>query len=156
MVEIERKFLVKNTDFIAQATEKKQIVQGYLNTDKERTIRVRISGNQAFLTIKGISNTSGTTRFEWEKEISVAEAQSLLPLCEPFPIEKVRYKVPFSGVVFEVDVFENNHKGLIIAEVELQSETQFFEKPNWLAEEVTGKTEFYNSYLSKKPFRKEN
>lgn len=148
-IEIERKFLVKNIDFL-ENLEGEHIVQGFLNTDKERTVRVRIKGEKAFLTIKGISNKSGVSRFEWEKEISVEEAKMLMPLCEPYPIYKIRYNIDYKGFVFEVDVFEDRHKGLIIAEIELEHEDQIFEKPDWLGEEVTGDIRYYNSYLSKK------
>lgn len=149
MLEIERKFLVKNNDFINKSIKKETIIQGYLNTHPERSVRIRIKDEKAFLTVKGKSNSTGISRFEWEKEISVIEAQNLLPLCEPFPIEKVRYQVPFQGVLFEVDVFSGNHNGLIIAEIELNDENQNFPIPNWLGQEVTGQKQYYNSYLSK-------
>lgn len=154
MQEIERKFLVKNLDFIQEAHQQTRIVQGYLNTHSERTVRVRIKGESGFLTIKGQTNSSGTTRFEWEKEISLYEAEQLLNLCEPFPIEKIRYEVFFGEFLFEVDVFEGFHKGLVLAEIELLTENQSFEKPHWLGEEVTGKPEYYNSYLAKNIFKK--
>lgn len=149
MVEIERKFLVKNTDFIAQAHRKTHIIQGYLNSDKERTVRVRIKDDKGFLTIKGLGNASGTTRFEWEKEIPLVEANQLLNLCEPFPIEKMRYEVIYKDFLYEIDIFQGKFQGLILAEIELDSEEQFFEKPEWLGKEVTGDKRFYNSYLSK-------
>ncbi|MDO4230038.1 MAG: CYTH domain-containing protein [Capnocytophaga sp.] len=147
-IEIERKFLVKNDTFKEKAISKERIVQAYLSTDPKRTIRVRIKGNQAFLTIKGKTNHIGTTRFEWEKVIEVSEAESLLPLCLPFPIEKERYIVKYKGFSYEVDVFFGNNEGLVLAELELDNENQFFEKPDWLGEEVTGKKEYYNSFLS--------
>ena len=155
MQEIERKFLLKSTvDFKKEARNSTRIVQGYLNSDPERTVRVRIKGEKAFLTIKGISNESGLSRFEWEKEIPVSEAEALLPLCEPGVIEKTRYEIPMGNHIFEVDEFFGSNEGLILAEVELTSEEEKFEKPAWLGEEVTGKKEFYNSYLSKHPFKK--
>ena len=155
MQEIERKFLLKSTaDFKKDARNSMRIVQGYLSSDPERTVRVRIKGKKAFLTIKGISNESGLSRFEWEKEIPVPEAEALLPLCEPGVIEKIRYEIPLGNHVFEVDEFFGSNEGLILAEVELASEEERFEKPAWLGEEVTGRKEFYNSFLSKHPFKK--
>ncbi|MFD0977343.1 CYTH domain-containing protein [Salinimicrobium gaetbulicola] len=154
MQEIERKFLLKSTvNFKKEARKNTRIVQGYLNSNPERTVRVRIKGEKAFLTIKGISNESGLSRFEWEKEIPVSEAETLLPLCEPGVIEKVRYEVPVGKHIFEVDEFFGSNDGLILAEVELSTEEEEFEKPVWLGEEVTGRKEFYNSYLSKHPFK---
>lgn len=152
--EIERKFLVKNDDFIVQSTKKQHIKQGFLSTNKNRTVRVRIKDDKGFLTIKGISNDSGTTRLEWEKEISLQEAEQLLKICKKPIISKIRYLVPFKGNIFEIDVFKKKNKGLIIAEIELQKETQNFEKPKWLGKEVTGDKRFYNSVLQKHPFKK--
>lgn len=149
MTEIERKFLVKNEGFKKSALKNERIVQAFLNTDPERTVRVRIKGNEAFLTVKGIGNHAGTTRFEWEKEISVTDAEQLLSICEPGTIEKVRYSVPVENFMFEIDIFSGKHQGLIIAEVELNSEDQNFPIPDWLGDEVTGKVEYYNSYLAK-------
>ncbi len=152
MTEIERKFLVKNTNFINEAHKQSRIVQGYLTTDPERSVRIRIKNEQGFITIKGCGNTSGTTRFEWEKEIPLSEAEQLIRLCLPFPIEKTRHEISFGGFVFEVDVFHGNHNGLILAEIELSDENQSFERPHWLGEEVTGNPKYYNSYLSKNHF----
>jgi len=150
--EIERKFLVKSTDFIKESNVNNRIVQGYLNSNPERTVRVRIKGNKGFLTIKGKGNESGTTRFEWEKEISLFEAEALLQLCESGSIDKIRYEISIGKHMFEVDVFSGENQGLIIAEVELSSENEFFEQPNWLGKEVTGDKKYYNSYLSENPF----
>jgi len=150
--EIERKFLVTNTDFISESNSNNRIVQGYLNSDPSRTVRVRIKGEQGFLTIKGKGNASGTTRFEWEKEIDVAEAESLLLLCEKGIIDKIRYEILVGKHTFEVDVFSGENQGLVMAEVELSNENDFFEKPKWLGNEVTGDKRYYNSYLSKNPF----
>ncbi len=152
MEEIERKFLVTNTDFISESNSNNRIVQGYLNSDPSRTVRVRIKGEQGFLTIKGKGNASGTTRFEWEKEIDVAEAEALLLLCEKGIIDKIRYEILVGKHTFEVDVFSGENQGLIMAEVELSNENDFFEKPKWLGNEVTGDKRYYNSYLSKNPF----
>ena len=152
MIEIERKFLVLSDGFISAAFSKKRIVQGYLNSNPERTVRVRIKGNKALLTIKGASNESGLSRFEWEKEIPIEEATALLKLCEKGIIDKTRFEVKIGNHIFEVDEFYGENGGLIIAEVELKSETETFEKPIWLGKEVTNDIRYYNSYLSKNPF----
>ena len=152
MIEIERKFLVKNDTFIDQASTKKYISQGYLNSDPLRTVRVRTKGDQAFLTIKGQSSASGMSRFEWEKEIAVDEAKALLLLCESGIIEKTRYEIYFEKHTFEVDVFHGLNDGLIIAEIELETEMETFTIPDWLGIEVTGDKRYYNSYLSQLPF----
>lgn len=150
MQEIERKFLVKNEDYKLDASEIHHIIQGYLNRDPKRTIRIRLDNSQAFLTIKGESNSSGTTRFEWEKEIPLEEAKALLNLAEPGFIEKVRYIIPIdNNLYFEVDEFLGENEGLSIAEIELPDEKTSFVKPEWLGKEVTGKKEYYNSQLSK-------
>ena len=151
-LEIERKFLVKNDVFKKESFQQKIIKQGYLNSDKNRTVRIRISDHQGFITVKGVSNASGTTRFEWEKEIDVQEANQLLAICEPNIIEKTRYLVKNGIHIFEIDEFFGANKGLVIAEIELNSENETFEKPSWLSEEVTGNTMYYNATLSKLPF----
>lgn len=153
MTEIERKFLVTATDFISESTAQFRIVQGYLNSNPERTVRVRIKGNKGFLTIKGKGNESGLSRFEWEKEIALFEAEALLSLCEKGVIDKIRYEVPMGHHTYEVDVFSAENDGLIVAEIELQSENDSFEKPNWLGEEVTADERYYNAYLSTKPYK---
>lgn len=152
-LEIERKFLVNSETFKQQATSQTRIVQGFLNTDPERTVRVRIRGEKGFLTVKGASNESGTTRFEWETEISVAEAANLIDLCEAGILEKVRFEVPLGKHNFEVDEFLGENKGLILAEVELSHEDERFERPDWLGQEVTGQVQYYNSQLSIKPYK---
>jgi len=152
--EIERKFLVLNTDFIKESHQHYTIVQGFLNSHKKRTVRVRITDEKAFLTVKGKSNKKGTTRFEWEKEISINDANNLLILCEKTIIKKTRYLIKAENHTFEVDVFKAENKGLIIAEIELNSENEPFTKPSWLGKEVTGKIKYYNSVLSKNPFCK--
>ena len=154
MIEIERKFLVTSDSYKKEAFAYNQIAQGYLSSAPERTVRVRIKGEKGFLTIKGASNESGLSRFEWEKEILVVEAQQLLLLCEKGVIEKTRYEVKIGNHIFEVDEFYGENTGLLIAEVELNSETEFFEKPSWLGKEVTNDTRYYNSYLSKTPYSK--
>jgi adenylate cyclase len=152
MVEIERKFLVTSHDFKAAAFTKNRIAQGYLSVVPERNVRVRIKGDKGFLTIKGVSSDSGLTRFEWEKEIPVDEAIALLKLCEKGIIDKTRFEVKIGSHVFEVDEFYGENEGLIIAEIELESETETFEKPTWLGQEVTADHRYYNSFLSKNPF----
>ena len=152
-LEIERKFLVKNDSFKEIVFEKKYIKQGFLNSDKERTVRVRIIEEKAFLTIKGKSNTAGTVRFEWEKEIPVNEAEQLMLLTEKSSIEKYRYYIKKGKHVFEVDEFLGENKGLIVAEIELSDENESFPKPNWLGREVTGEVKYYNSSLSKLSYK---
>jgi adenylate cyclase len=152
MVEIERKFLVISDAFKSDVLRQNHIAQGYLSSVPERTVRVRIKGKKGYLTIKGKTNESGLSRFEWEKEIPVAEAKELLQLCEKGVIEKIRYEIQVSQHIFEVDEFYGENKGLIMAEVELQSETETFETPIWLGEEVTNDNRYYNSYLSQHPF----
>ena len=153
MNEIERKFLVTSTEFLSESKKSNRIVQGYLNSNLERTVRVRIKGTQGFITIKGKGNESGTTRFEWEKEIKITEAEQLLLLCEDGVIDKVRYEIPSGKHLYEVDVFEGDNKGLIIAEIELNDENESFEKPNWLGEEVTGDDRYYNASLSTSSYK---
>lgn len=151
--EIERKFLVKG-DFKNLAVKQTRIVQGYLSSVPERTVRVRIKGDKGFITIKGIGNVSGATRYEWEKEIPVSEVEDLLKVCEPGIIDKTRYLVKAGNHTYEVDEFYGENEGLILAEIELSSENEKFEKPEWLGEEVTGDTKYYNSMLMKNPFTK--
>lgn len=153
MIEIERKFLVNSTAYRAEACSKNRIVQGFLNTHPERTVRVRIAGTEGFLTVKGKSSPDGTTRFEWERKIEVDEAEALLALCETGVLEKIRYIVPLGSHVFEVDEFLGENEGLVVAEIELQEERQPFKRPPWLGKEVTGMPEYYNSQLSKQPYK---
>ena len=151
-VEIERKFLVKSSAYEVYSTSKIRIVQGFLNTHPERTVRVRIKGDKGYLTIKGKGNSSGTTRFEWEKEISTEEATALIDLCEPGILEKIRYEVPIGRHLYEVDEFLGENKGLVIAEIELKDEQEDYIVPDWIGKEVTGEVKYYNSQLSKNPF----
>lgn len=151
-LEIERKFLVASDDYKKMAISETRIVQGFLNTHPERTVRVRIKGNTGYLTVKGKGNKSGTTRFEWEKKILVSEATNLIDLCESVILDKIRFEVPNGEHIFEVDEFLGENKGLVVAEIELQNEDEHFEKPEWLGTEVTGQVKYYNSQLSKVPF----
>ena len=183
-LEIERKFLVAG-EYKPFAVSHSRITQGYLSSASGRTVRVRIRGDRGYLTIKGPSDgivlagtgiapeasfsgttpfppkagplmpRSGFTRFEWEKEISVEEAEALMALCEPGVIDKTRWLVPAGDGVhtWEVDEFHGDNDGLVVAEIELRSEDDEFEKPSWLGEEVTGDRRYYNSMLAKRPFR---
>ena len=153
MIEIERKFLVNSDLYKKEAFNKSRIVQGFLNTDKARTVRVRIKGDDGFLTIKGESSSNGLSRFEWEKQIPLSDAENLLKICEKGVIDKIRYEVKLGNHIFEVDEFYGDNEGLIIAEVELANESDIFEKPHWLGKEVTGDIKYYNSQLSKQPYK---
>jgi CYTH domain-containing protein len=153
MIEIERKFLVTSDKFKTEAFTKHEIAQGYLNSNPERTVRIRIKGESGFLTIKGKSNETGVSRLEWETEIALAEAKPLLALCEKGVIHKTRYEVKVGKHVFEVDEFHGDNEGLLIAEIELSSEDEIFKKPDWLGAEVTNDVRYYNSYLSNNPFK---
>jgi adenylate cyclase len=150
-MEIERKFLVKG-EYKSQAVRSFRIMQGYLSSATGRTVRIRTKGDKGFITIKGKSNESGLSRYEWEKEIPVNEAEELLLLCEPGAIDKTRYEIPVGKHTFEVDEFYGDNAGLTLAEVELNSENENYTKPEWLGEEVTGDSRYYNSSLTKHPF----
>ena len=151
-MEIERKFLVKSEAYKALASKQYRIVQGFLNSNPERVVRVRIKEDKGFLTVKGKSDISGLTRFEWEMEISLEDAENLLKICEKGSIEKIRYEVIVEGKTFEVDEFFGNNKGLTIAEIELEDKLETFKRPSWLGEEVTGQTQYYNSNLIENPY----
>lgn len=151
--EIERKFLVKSDAFKKDSFEKTKIVQGFLSTVAERTVRVRVKGDKGFITVKGIGNESGISRYEWEKEISVEDATDLLKISEPGIIDKTRFNVKFGKHIFEVDEFYDENEGLTVAEVELSSEDEEFQKPAWLGKEVTGDMRYYNAVLMKTPFK---
>ena len=153
--EIERKFLVSG-DFKPFVSKNIRITQGYLSSVPERTVRVRIKGDKGYITIKGAGDENGVSRFEWEKEIPISEAQELLKLCEPGVIDKTRYLVPFGNHIFEVDEFYGENEGLTVAEIELASEDEYFEKPSWLGQEVTGDLKYYNAMLAKNPYTKWN
>lgn len=144
--EIERKFLVKG-EFRHLAIKSFEIVQAYLSVDPSRIIRIRLAENKAVLSVKAPYNESSISRYEWEFEIPVSSACDMLKVCIPDKITKTRYIVPAESKMFEVDVFHGKNEGLIIAEIELQSEDDFFRKPDWLGEEVTGRPEFYNFNL---------
>ena len=150
--EIERKFLVEG-DYKSAASSSVHIAQGYLNSDPDRTVRVRIKGERAFLTVKGRNSSDGISRYEWEKEIPAGEAAELLGLCEPGIIDKTRYFVPAGAHVFEVDEFHADNEGLTVAEIELDSPEEEFRRPPWLGREVTGERKYYNSSLAGNPYK---
>ncbi len=156
MKEIERKFLVNDLSFKALAFKKTKLKQGYLNSNKKRAVRIRVAEDKAFITVKGNSNKTGISRFEWEKEIAIADAEALLQLCEKHIIIKTRYYIKSEKHIFEVDVFEGKNEGLILAEIELTHEDEAFEKPVWLGEEVSHSKKYYNVYLAKHPYKKWN
>jgi len=151
--EIERKFLVVG-DFKSSSFKSVRLIQAYLSSVPERTVRVRIKGEKGYITIKGVTSASGASRYEWEKEVPVDEIKELMQLCEPGLIDKTRYLVKAGKHTFEVDEFYGENEGLIVAEVELSSEDEKFEKPPWLGKEVTGDMKYYNSFLINNPYKK--
>ncbi len=153
MKEVERKFLVLSEAYKREATSEFHIQQGFLSTDPERTVRVRLKNGHGKITIKGISDEEGVSRFEWEYDIPGDEAQQLLNLCKGELITKTRYEVPSGEHLFEVDVFEGSNAGLVVAEVELATPDEDFDKPSWLGQEVTGDPKYYNAQLSRITYR---
>ena len=151
-LEIERKFLVCG-DFRSGAVSSTRIRQAYINSEGGRTVRVRIRDDKAYLTIKGPSLDGGLSRFEWEIEIPLADAEQLMRLRVTPLVDKRRYLVPFGGHTFEVDEFYGDNEGLVMAEVELASVDEAFERPDWLGAEVTGDRRYYNSHLARHPFK---
>ena len=151
-LEIERKFLVKDTSYKELAYSSSRIAQGYICSARGKTVRVRIRDAKGYLTIKGPSDEGGLSRYEWEKEIPLEEARELMKICEPGMIDKTRYLVRSGTHVFEVDEFYGDNQGLVVAEVELKSEDEPFEKPAFIGEEVTGIVKYYNSFLMKCPY----
>ena len=151
-LEIERKFLVCGEGYKQQAFHHSRIKQGYISSRRGATVRVRLRDGQGFLTIKGPSDAKGMSRYEFEKEISAEEAAHLFELCEPGIIDKTRYLVRAGNHTFEVDEFYGDNQGLVMAEVELQSETETFEKPSFIGQEVTGDRRYYNSHLREYPY----
>lgn len=151
--EIERKFLVKG-DFKTHSFQKNRIVQGYLSSVAKRVVRVRLKDDKAYLTVKRTVGGSEFTRYEWEQEIPLIDGADMLKFCEPSVIEKIRYLIKNGNHIFEVDEFLGDNQGLILAEIELGAEDETFEKPDWLGEEVTQDIRYYNSYLSKHPYKK--
>ncbi len=150
--EIERKFLVTG-DFSRQVTSAQRIVQGYICSQPGRTVRVRIRGEEGFLTIKGASDEKGLSRYEFEQKIPLADAEELLKLYEPGAIDKMRNLVPAGKHTWEIDVFHGENEGLILAEIELAYEDEPFERPDWIGQEVSGDRRYYNSMLTKHPYK---
>mgnify|MGYP002626993656 CR=1 FL=1 len=151
-LEIERKFLVLDDSYKNLATSRSHIKQGYIYSGKGKTIRVRIRDERGYLTIKGPSDKAGLCRYEWEKEVDLHDAEELMRLCEPGIIDKTRYIIPSGKHTFEVDEFFGENQGLVMAEVELVSEEEPFEKPPFIGEEVTGDRRYYNSHLRENPY----
>lgn len=149
--EIERKFLVDG-EYKSKAYASSRIVQGYICSARGRTVRIRIRDDKGYLTIKGPADVSGISRYEWEKEIPLDEARDLMKICEPGAIDKTRYLVRSGRHVFEVDEFYGENEGLVIAEVELSSPDEPFEKPDFIGQEVTGDARYYNAQLMRHPF----
>ena len=150
MKEIERKFLVLNLDFVKESFDQYSIKQGFISNEPERVVRIRLAKNKGFITIKG--KNIGIERLEWEKEIPQEEANMLLNLCKKPILEKMRYLVNYQSFIYEIDVFEGENQGLIVAELELESTNQTFEKPNWLGKEVSEDERYYNSNLIDHPY----
>ena len=152
-LEIERKFLVLDTSFKHEAFSSSHIRQGYICSGHGRTVRIRIRDTRAYITIKGPSLNGGLSRYEFEQEIPFTDAEDLMLLCEPGIIDKTRWLVTSGRHTFEVDEFHGDNDGLVIAEVELGSEDEAFQKPAFIGQEVTGDRRYYNSHLRRNPYR---
>ena len=147
-IETERKFIVTNRDYKKQYSSKEKITQAYLSKDPKRSVRIRVYNRKVSITIKGESDEKGLSRMEWEREIPLKTAKKLLKICLPYPINKIRYTIQLNNnITIEVDEFLGHNKGLVLAEIELISKDQPFEKPDWLGKEVTGIKKFYNSMM---------
>lgn len=151
-IESERKYLVHNDTFKNEATASFEIAQGYISTDPDRTVRIRLKGNDAFITIKGKSSDDGLSRYEWEKFISKEEFDELIQLCLPGTIQKTRYLMPWGKYTIEVDEFKDLNSGLVIAEIELDMDDIIGDLPTWIGQEVTGDAKYYNSQLMIRPY----
>ena len=151
-IETERKFLVTGDGYKAEAVEKHRIRQGYIAHDEGRSVRVRIRDGKGILTVKGPVIGLGA-RPDWEKELTMQEAEDLFRLCKPGSVDKTRWIVPAGERFFEVDEFHGENEGLVMAEIELADADESFPKPSWLGEEVTGDKRYYNGYLARKPFK---
>jgi len=152
-LEIERKFLVLDDSYKHEAFSKSHIQQGYICSERGRTVRIRIRNERAYITIKGPSLNGGLSRYEFEQEIPLDDARKLLTLCDPGIIDKTRWLVKAGNHTFEVDEFAGDNEGLTVAEVELASEDEAFEKPAFIGQEVTGDRRYYNSQLRCNPYR---
>ena len=153
-LEIERKFLVLDDSYKHEAFSKSHIQQGYICSERGRTVRIRIKDNRAYLTIKGPSENGGLTRYEFEREIPLEDGQQMMQLCEPGIIDKTRWLVKSGNHTFEVDEFFGDNEGLVVAEVELSYEDEPYKKPHFIGKEVTGDRRYYNSQLRLCPFQK--
>ncbi|MDR1097472.1 MAG: CYTH domain-containing protein [Tannerella sp.] len=151
-METERKFLVANNSFADGAFQAKRIVQGYICADTERSVRVRISDREGFLTIKSETNDRGWSRYEFEQPIALQDAEELMKLCLPGLIDKMRHYVKVGGHIWEVDVFHGKNEGLVVAEIELESEDEVFDLPSWIDREVSGDPKYYNLMLARHPY----
>ena len=151
-LEIERKFLVLDDSYKHEAFSKSHIQQGYICSERGRTVRIRIRNERAYITIKGPSLNGGLSRYEFEQEIPLDDARKLLTLCDPGIIDKTRWLVKAGNHTFEVDEFAGDNEGLTVAEVELASEDEAFEKPAFIGKEVTGDRRYYNSQLRRHPY----
>lgn len=154
MIEIERKYLVKNLEFKSLSKKVSTIIQGYLNNDPNKSVRIRLTENNAYITIKGKSLNDGLSRYEWEKKIPREEGVELLKLCKDQLIYKKRYYINIEDFIIEVDEFLDKNKGLYIAEIELDSLNKKLRLPTWIGEEVTGVNKYYNLNLINRPFNK--
>ena len=152
-MEIERKFLVRDSSYRQAARSSSHIQQGYLSSGRGCTVRVRLRDDEAYLTIKGPSADGGLSRYEFEKAISRDEGEHLLQLCEPGIIDKTRYLVDYGSHTFEVDEFHGDNQGLVMAEVELRAADEPYERPPFLGDEVTGDRRYYNSHLRRYPYK---
>ncbi len=150
--EIERKFLVLDDSFKREAFSRSHIRQGYICSEKGRTVRIRIRDERAYITIKGPSENGGLSRYEFEQEVCLEDAEQLMRLCEPGIIEKTRWLVKSGIHTFEVDEFHSDNQGLIVAEIELNYEEEHYEKPDFIGTEVTGDRKYYNSQLRSYPY----
>ena len=152
-VETERKFLVKDSSYRSLCTQKLHICQGYLNDDPERSVRVRVKAEKGYITIKSLPDESGWSRYEFEFEIDLKQAEQLLKLCLPTPIIKTRYIVPYDNYTVEIDEFEGENSGLVVAEIELDDVKQEISIPEFIGKEVTGDNRYFNLYLSQHPYK---
>ena len=153
MGEIERKFLVRDDSYKREAFASSHIRQGYLSSAPGRTVRIRIRDDRAYLTIKGPSTDGGLTRYEFEQEVPMADAEQLLQLCEPLIIDKTRWLIRSGEHTFEVDEFHAENEGLVVAEVELKSADEVPKMPDFIGKEVTGDRRYYNSQLRRNPYK---
>ena len=153
MLEIERKFLVRDDSYKSLAYGSSHIRQGYICSERGRTVRIRIRDDRAYITIKGPSLNGGLTRYEFEQEIPFDDAEKLMTLCDPGIIDKTRWLVKSGSHTFEVDEFHGDNDGLVVAEVELSAEDEVFKKPHFIGDEVTGDRRYYNSQLRRNPYK---